>query len=96
MAKIKRLVLDVVKPQEPSLVEFAGKLGGTKGVEGVNVSLLEVDRKVENVRITFEGGDVPANALMDAIEQMGGAIHSVDEVATGARLVAQAKTTGEG
>jgi len=95
MVNVRRLVLDVVKPQEPGSIEFAGKLADMKGVEGVNVSLIEVDRKVENVRVTLEGDGLETDKMMDLIEEMGGAIHSVDEVAAGKRLVEHAQTLEE-
>jgi hypothetical protein len=92
MIKMRRLVLDVVKPQEPSIIEFASALSSLKGIDGVNVSLIEAERKVENVRITLEGKEMNITDTMNTIEKLGGAIHSIDEAAAGNVLVEPART----
>ena len=44
---IKRLVLDVLKPHNPSVVEVSEELSQLNGVEGVNVIIYEIDQKPE-------------------------------------------------
>ena len=95
MVKIRKLVLDVIKPQEPNIVEFARAIAKLKGVGGVNVSLLEIDRKVENVRITIEGENLNTKEIFDVIESLGGAVHSIDEVAAGKEIIEHAVTLEE-
>ncbi len=95
MSKIRRLVLDVVKPMEPSIVEYAKKLSALKGVSGVNVSLLEIDKKVENVRLTLMGPGIELDSVIDVVESLGGAVHSIDEVAAGREIVEHAVTLEE-
>ena len=51
MGKIRRLVLDTLKPHEPSIVEWAGILSELEGISAVNISIYEMDRKVENAKI---------------------------------------------
>lgn len=87
MPAVRRLVLDVLKPHDPDLVTFTREVGGVAGVEGVNATLVETDRDVENVLLTIEGEDVPAATVEDLVTDLGGTIHSVDEVAFGERLV---------
>ena len=41
--KLRRLVLDVLKPHSPTLPEFAIKLSSMPGVDGVDVTLIEID-----------------------------------------------------
>lgn len=48
---IRRLVLDVLKPHNPSVVELSEALSHLKGVEGVNVIIYEIDQKVENAKV---------------------------------------------
>jgi hypothetical protein len=38
MGKIRRLVLDVLKPHEPTIIELASQLSELAGVEAVNIS----------------------------------------------------------
>ncbi|MDH5779717.1 MAG: DUF211 domain-containing protein, partial [Candidatus Bathyarchaeota archaeon] len=48
---IRRLVLDVLKPHNPGIVELSKELSELDGVEGVNILTYEIDQKVENVKI---------------------------------------------
>jgi hypothetical protein len=58
LANIRRVVLDVLKPHTPNLVEMATQLADLNGVVGVDISLKEMDQKVENVKITCEGDNI--------------------------------------
>lgn len=86
MATLRRLVVDVLKPHEPPLVDFAQRLAGTDGVAALSTSLIETDRDVQNVKITFEG-ELDVDAIEAAVEQQGGTVHSVDEVGCGEYVV---------
>ena len=92
VSKIKRLVLDVLKPHKPSIVELSKKVSVTRGVSGVNCSLDEVDQDTETVKITIEGDDINFDAVVNAIESVGGVLHSIDSVVTGKRLVNEVET----
>ncbi|MEA3377785.1 MAG: DUF211 domain-containing protein [Chloroflexota bacterium] len=87
MGKLRRLVLDVLKPLEPSIVELVQMLADLEGVDGVNISIYEIDRRVENAKLTIEGHNVPYQQIIESIEQNGGAVHSIDEVAAGKVLI---------
>jgi hypothetical protein len=87
MGNLRRLVLDVLKPLEPSIVELAQILADLGGVDGVNISIYEIDRRVENAKITIEGHDLSYENIANLIEENGGAIHSIDEVAAGEVLI---------
>ena len=92
MGNLRRLVLDVLKPLEPSIVELAQLLAELEGVDGVNISIYEIDRRVENAKITIEGHDLTFDEIDHAISQNGGAIHSIDEVAAGKVLIEDVAT----
>lgn len=92
MAPTRRVVFDLLKPHEPSLLELADRIADLHGVEGVNATLLELDREVQNVKLTVEGDDVEFSAVEAAIEDMGGSLHSIDQVACGDRLVEDVPT----
>lgn len=92
MGKVRRLVLDTLKPHEPSIVEVARIISDIAGVGAVNISIYEMDRKVENAKITIEGEDVPYLEVQTMIEELGGAIHSVDEVVAGKIIIDDAAT----
>jgi hypothetical protein len=92
MSQIKRLVLDVLKPHEPTNVEVASAIGDLQDVEGVNLSLYEVDQQTENVKITVEGNNVDYNLVVHTIENLGGVVHSVDEIIAGKKIVEEEET----
>ena len=87
MAGLKLLVLDVLKPSEPSIVEMAKKLSDMEGVEGVEISVREVDRRVETVKITIEGTNLNFDKINSALDRYGATIHSIDKVASGKKLL---------
>ena len=58
MGNLRRLVIDVLKPLEPSIVHLAQVLADFEGVDGVNISIYEIDRRVENAKLTVEGHNV--------------------------------------
>jgi len=89
---IQRLVLDVLKLHHPSTIELANKLSVLDGIAGVNLSLYEVDQQTENIKITIEGDDLDYEAIRHVIEKVGASVHSVDEIASGKRLVEEVET----
>ncbi|MGA3359552.1 MAG: DUF211 domain-containing protein [Halobacteriota archaeon] len=92
MSQIKRLVLDVLKPHEPTNVQVASAIGDIQDVDGVNLSLYEVDQQTENVKITVEGTDVDFDLVLQTIENLGGVVHSVDEIIAGNKIVEEEET----
>ncbi len=87
MGNLRRLVMDVLKPLEPSIVELVQLLADLEGVDGVNISIYEIDRRVENAKITIEGRNLDYKSIVRVIEENGGAVHSIDEVAAGSVLI---------
>lgn len=92
MNGIKRLVLDVLKLHDPIIIVIADAIGQLDGVDGVNISLYEVDQQTENVKITVEGDSLNFEIVKRTIEDFGAAIHSIDEVVSGRRLVEEDET----
>jgi hypothetical protein len=92
MGQIRRLVLDTLKPYEPSIIDLADQLSELPGVGAVNISLYEIDRRVENAKITIEGENISYADVLNLITEMGAAVHSVDEVVAGSRIIDDAVT----
>lgn len=92
MGGIRRLVLDVLKSHEPSNVFFAIKLSQVKNVEGVNITLSEIDQETESVKITIVGTSIDYDEIRKVIEDLGGVVHSIDEVVAGKTIVESVKT----
>ncbi len=62
------------------------------GISAVNISISEIDHKVENAKITIEGDDLEFEVIADLIRDQGGSIHSVDEVVAGKMIIDDAVT----
>ncbi len=92
MANIRRVVLDVLKPHSPSMVELSSQLADLPGVYGVDISLIEMDQKVENIKITCEGDSINYDRVEHVIKQSGASIHSLDKVSVGTSLIEEATT----
>jgi hypothetical protein len=92
VTEIKRLVLDVLKPHTPSIIELAKRLGKAEGVMGVNCTLAEVDQETESIKITIVGMNVNYEAVEKTIRACGAVVHSVDSVSSGKTLVEDVET----
>ncbi len=93
MANIRRIVLDVLKPHSPNLVALAVQLADLGGVAGVDISLMEMDQKVENVKITCEGENINFEEVERVVIQNGATIHSLDKVSAGASIIEEVTTS---
>jgi hypothetical protein len=83
MAPVRRLVLDVLKPGEVSTVSFARDVSDLDGVDATTTRLVETDREVQNIILVVEGSAIGYDAVVDCVEDLGGTLHSVDEVVCG-------------
>ncbi|PSQ08803.1 hypothetical protein BRC98_06465 [Halobacteriales archaeon QS_7_68_65] len=92
MATIRQLVLDVLKPHEPTMLSIAQEMADTDGVDGVNAILSEMDEEVRNIKFTVEGDDIDYDTVTRVIEDTGATVHSVDQVACGDRMVEETPT----
>jgi hypothetical protein len=89
---IRRLVLDVLKPHNPGIIELSKQLSELDGIEGVNIVTYEIDQEVENIKIILGGNDINFETVKEKLEGLGAAIHSVDEVAAGTIIVEEVRT----
>jgi len=96
MSDLRRAVLDVLKPHDPPLLEFTEHLSGVESVDGISASLIELDQEVQNVKLTVEGDPLDYEAIEEAVESLGGTVHSVDQVAFGEYVVEDRRTLQDG
>ncbi|MCD6576626.1 MAG: DUF211 domain-containing protein [Anaerolineaceae bacterium] len=92
IGKIRRIVLDTLKPMEPTIIEMAKLMSVVEGVSSVNISIAEIDLKVENAKITIEGENINFEKIEELILDMGASIHSIDEVVAGKEIIDDAQT----
>jgi hypothetical protein len=92
LTAIKRIILDVLKPHSPSIIEVAEKLAGLEGITGVNISLEEVDAETDSIKITIEGSNINYAEVKKEISECGASIHSIDGVSAGIKIVEEVNT----
>lgn len=83
-----RLVLDVLKPiRGTSIVDLAERISKLDGVEGVNISVTDMDVETMGLMIIIEGTSLNFDDIRKMLEEEGCAIHSIDEVVSGNRII---------
>ena len=92
MSKIKRIILDVLKPHKPSILEIANRIGDLEGISGVNISLEEIDTNTHSVKITIEGNNIDYARVKKEISECGAVIHSIDGVSAGIKIIDEVNT----
>lgn len=86
--KIRRLVLDVDKAMaRPSLIEIAKAIQSIPNVEGVNITVNDIDIETVGTEVTIEGQNLDYDSIVKAIESTGAVVHSVDQIVTGDRMI---------
>lgn len=80
MALVKRLVLDVLKPHQPNVLEFSQAIAKAGGDYRVCATVLEVDEHTETLQVVVEGDAINFDAVQSSISDLGGSLHSIDEV----------------
>ncbi len=83
MGGLRRVVLDVDIPSSVSTVELADRLGRVSGVKAVNVTVTDTDVEVLGLVIVIEGDNINYDGVKRVIEDLGGAIRSIDQVIVG-------------
>jgi hypothetical protein len=78
--QVRKIVLDVLKPRQPSIQDMASKLASLHGVDNVGVSVVEIDESTESVKVSMEGSDITIENVRKTMERLGAVIHSIDEV----------------
>ena len=79
MTRVRRVVLDVLKPPQPNVLEL-GRFLAEQGNHRIKLTVVEMDEKTETLQITVEGPDVDFERVRAAIAEFGASLHSIDEV----------------
>lgn len=79
MPTVKRVILDILKPHSPNVLEFARSLASS-GQYHVKVTVVEMDEQTETLEVVIEGEDIDFDAINGSISEIGGSLHSIDEV----------------
>lgn len=79
MIRLRRLVLDILKPHEPNVLEFSTLLAEQENLR-VTLTVLEMDDKTETLKVVIEGPDIDFERIQNEISDFGASLHSIDEV----------------
>lgn len=80
MVSVKRIVLDVLKPHQPNALEFCQAIAKAGVDNHVHLTVLEMDENTETVQIEITGNAIDFDAVQSTISELGGSLHSIDEV----------------
>lgn len=80
MITLKRIVLDVLKPHQPSAIEFCSEIAELGEGYRVVLTVDEVDENTQTLHLEISGPAIDLAPVEDAIARMGGSLHSIDEV----------------
>jgi len=80
MVFVKKIVLDVLKPHQPNALEFSRAIAEVGVDYRVRLTVLEMDENTETRKIEIEGKAIDFEAVQSIISDMGGSLHSIDEV----------------
>jgi hypothetical protein len=80
MLQLKRLVLDVLKPHHPDVLEFTRAIASQGDDYRVKLDVVEMDDQTQTLEVVVEGTDLQLAGIVDAIGELGGSVHSIDQV----------------
>lgn len=77
---VKKVVLDVLKPHRPDAITFANAIASVGAGYRVRLVVLEMDENTETLQLEIFAEAIDFEAVHTAIQDMGGSLHSIDEV----------------
>ncbi len=89
---LRKIVLDVLKPiKGTSIIDIAERISSLEGIDGVNIYVTDMDVETMGLMVTIEGSNIDFKKVKDILEEEGCAIHSIDEVSSGNKIIEGAK-----
>ena len=87
-APLRRIVLDILKPIKGlSIIDVGREIASLPGIDGVNITVREIDVETVTLSMTIEGQDIDFTAVREKLEELGCIIHSIDQVIAGSKIV---------
>ena len=80
MPGVKRLVLDVLKPHLPNVLDFSLAIASIADDYRVDIRVQEVDEKTETLLVSIEGEHLDFEQITAVFAENGASLHSIDEV----------------
>ena len=80
MVSVKKVTLDVLKPHQPNALEFCQAIANSGTDYHVHLIVLEVDENTETLQVEITGSAIDFEVIEATISDLGGSLHSIDEV----------------
>ena len=78
--KIVKIVLDVMSPAHQSMVDLVERLNKIEGISRVDIVLQELEKNVEDFKVTLDGYDLDYEKIREVIKDFGAVIRNVDSL----------------
>jgi len=75
-----KVVLDVLKPHRPSIIDLAKALMEINGATKVSITTREIDAETETVQVIIDGYNLDYEVVLKVLTQLGASVHSIDVV----------------
>ena len=76
-----------MSPAQQSMVELAEKLSKIEGITQVDVTLQELEKNVEDFKVTLEGYDLDYEKTREVIKDFGAVIRNVDSITSAEQYI---------
>jgi hypothetical protein len=80
MVSIKRVILDVLKPHQPDVIDLSTAIAELGDDYLVRATVIELDTNTETLQLEVSGNDLDFHLIESRLKEMGASLHSVDEV----------------
>ena len=80
MVKLKRVVLDVLKPHQPDALEFCRDIASLQEGYEVRLSVQEMDEDTQTLQLEISAANIDLGPIENTIKRLGASIHSIDLV----------------
>ncbi|MCK5625652.1 DUF211 domain-containing protein, partial [Candidatus Bathyarchaeota archaeon] len=69
--KIVKIVLDVMSPAQQSIVDLVEVLSANDNVSRVDITLSELEKNVEDFKVTMDGNGLDFERIRETINEFG-------------------------
>jgi len=78
--RIRRILLEALKPRDTSVVDLSKTLCSVEGVDECGVVVVDIDVKTETIKLTMKGHNIDYDAMSKIMEEQALSIKGVDEI----------------
>jgi uncharacterized protein len=98
--RIRRLVLDILKPYDPEinivctelLDRYPDAVSDGSSISGINITVMTMDRLTQGVKIVIEGTNLDYDEINDILISLNCIIHSLDQCVAGDVIIEDVDT----